>query len=133
MRQIQIPIYEIDITDEALGMFGLSFVDNPAVQIEMHTFKEDKPMVYFSSHEKREVVSPVLIPNQLIYREANGLPYYMRASAETIKKIYERYMLSDNWHNFTYMHENIDAPMEERALEGVYLQRLWIIEDEKKA
>lgn len=132
MRQIQIPIFDIDIEDEALGMFGLSFVDNPAIQVEMHTFKEDKPMVYFSSHEKREVVSPVLIPNQLIYREAEGIPFYMRASAETIKKMYERYMLSGNWSNFTLMHENIDAPMEERVLDGVYLQRLWIIEDEKK-
>lgn len=131
MRQIQIPIFDIDIEDEALGLFGLSFVDNPAIQVEMHTFKEEKPMVYFSSHEKREVVSPVIIPNQLIYREADGIPYYMRASAECIKKMYEKYMLSGNWNNFTYMHDNIDAPMEDRALDGVYLQRLWIIENEK--
>lgn len=129
MKQIQIPIFNINIEDETMGMFGLSFVDNPAIQVEMHCFKE-QPKVYFSSHEKREVVSPVLIPNQLIYREAAGVPYYMKADEPTIKKIYERYMLSGKWNNFTYMHENIDAPMEERTLDGVYLQRLWIIEDE---
>ena len=132
MRQLQIPIFDIDIEDEALGLFGLSFVDNPAIQIEMHCFKDNAQKVYLSSHEKREVVSPVIIPNQLIYREANGIPYYMRASAETIRKMYERYMLSDDWNNFTYMHENIEADMEERALDGIYLQRLWIIEDENK-
>lgn len=131
MRQLQIPIFDIDIEDEALGLFGLSFVDNPAIQIEMHCFKDNAQKVYLSSHEKREVVSPVILPNQLIYREANGIPYYMRASAETIRKMYERYMLSDDWNNFTYMHENIEADMEERALDGIYLQRLWIIEDEK--
>lgn len=130
MKQIQIPIFNIDVEDEALGLFGLSFVDNPAIQVEMHCFKE-QPRVYFSSQERREIVSPVLIPNQLIYREADGIPYYMRADADTIKKLYQRYMLSGKWNNFTYMHENIDAPMEERKLDGVYLMRLWIIEDEK--
>jgi len=132
MRQLQIPIFDISIDeDESLGLFGLSFVDEPAIQMDMHCFAEQKQKVYFSSHDKREVVSPVIIPNQLIYREADGIPYYMRASRETIEKLYQRYMLSDNWQNFTYMHENIDAPMEERALEGVYLQRLWIIKDDK--
>lgn len=131
MRQLQIPIFNIDVDDEGLGLFGLSFVDNPAIQVEMHCFKNEPAKVYFASHEKREVVSPVIIPNQLIYREANGIPYYMKASADTIRKMYEKYMLSGNWNNFTYQHENIDAPMEERALDGVYLQRLWIIEDEK--
>lgn len=131
MRQLQIPIFDIDVDDEGLGLFGLSFVDNPAIQVEMHCFKNEPVKVYLSSHEKREVVSPVIIPDQLIYREANGIPYYMKAKADTIRKMYEKYMLSGNWNNFTYQHENIDAPMEERALDGIYLQRLWIIEDEK--
>lgn len=130
MKQIQIPIFNIDVEDESLGLFGLSFVDQPAIQVEMHCFKDEQPRVYFASQEKREVVSPVLIPNQLIYREADGIPYYMKADEPTIKKLYERYMLSGKWNNFTYMHEDIDAPMEERALDGIYLQRLWIIEDE---
>lgn len=132
MNQI-IPIFDISVDeDDALGMFGLSFVDAPATMTEMHCFKEETPKVYFASHEKREVVAPVLISDQLIYREApDGTPYYMRASAETIEKLYQRYMLSGNWSNFTYMHENIDAPMEERALDGIYLQRLWIIKDNK--
>lgn len=131
MRQLQIPIFDIDVDDEGLGLFGLSFVENPAIQVEMHCFKNEPVKVYLSSHEKREVVSPVIIPDQLIYRETNGIPYYMKAKADTIRKMYEKYMLSGNWNNFTYQHENIDAPMEERALDGVYLQRLWIIEDEK--
>ena len=130
MRQLQIPIFDIDIEDEALGLFGLSFVTAPAIQIEMHCFKDEPQKVFFASHEKREVVSPVILPNQLIYRESEGIPYYLRANAETIRKMYERYMLSGDWNNFTYQHENIDAPMDERALDGVYLQRLWIIEDD---
>lgn len=131
-KTYNIPIFDISVDEEGLGLFGLSFVDNPAIQVEMHTFKaEDVQKVFFASHEKREVVSPVMIPNQLIIREAMGIPYYMRASEETIRKMYEKYMLSGDWNNFTYMHENMDADMEERALDGVYLQRLWIIEDEK--
>lgn len=131
-RTFSIPIFDISVDEEGLGLFGLSFVDNPAIQVELHAFKsEDKQKIYFSSHEKREVVSPVLIPNQLIIREADGIPYYMRASEETIKKIYEKYMLSGNWNNFTYMHENMELDISERAKDGIYLQRLWIIGDER--
>lgn len=131
-RTFNIPIFDISVDEEGLGLFGLSFVDNPAIQVELHAFKaEDKQKIYFSNHEKREVVSPVLIPNQLIIREADGIPYYMRASEETIKKIYEKYMLSGNWNNFTYMHENMELDISERAKDGIYLQRLWIIGDER--
>lgn len=131
-KQLNIPIFDISVDGDELGLFGLSFVDCPATMVEMHTFKaEDVQKVYFASHEKREVVAPVMIPNQLIIREAMGINYYMRASEETIKKMYEKYMLSGKWNNFTYMHENMDADMEDRTLDGVYLQRLWIIEDPK--
>ena len=131
-KTYNIPIFDISVDEDGLGLFGLSFVDNPAIQVELHAFKaEEAQKVFFASHEKREVVSPVIIPNQLIIREAMGIPYYMRASEETIRKMYEKYMLSGNWNNFTYMHENMDADMSDRVQEGIYLQRLWIIEDEK--
>ena len=131
-KTYNIPIFDISVDEEGMGLFGLSFVDNPAIQVELHAFKaEEAQKVFFASHEKREVVSPVIIPNQLIIREAMGIPYYMRASEETIRKMYEKYMLSGNWNNFTYMHENMDADISERVQDGIYLQRLWIIEDEK--
>lgn len=130
-KTYNIPIFDISVDEEGRGLFGLSFVDNPAIQVELHAFKAEGQKVYFSTHEKREVVSPVLIPNQLIIREAMGIPYYMRASEETIRKIYEKYMLSGNWNNFTYMHENMELDISERVQDGIYLQRLWIIEDEK--
>lgn len=131
-KTYNIPIFDISVDEDGLGLFGLSFVDNPAIQVELHAFKaEEAQKVFFASHERREVVSPVIIPNQLIIREAMGIPYYMRASEETIRKMYEKYMLSGNWNNFTYMHENMDADISDRVQEGIYLQRLWIIEDEK--
>lgn len=130
-RQLTIPIFDINVDEEGMGMFGLSFVDNPATQVELHAFKKEEEKVYLSSHEKREVVAPVMIPNQLIYRETEGIPYYLRASAETIKKMADKYMLSGNWSNFTYMHERIDDAIESRVQDGVYLQRLWVIGDEQ--
>lgn len=131
MKNYSIPIFDISVDGDELGMFGISFVDNPATQVQLHAFKEEAEKVYYSSHEKREVVAPVLIPNQLIIREAMGIPYYLRANEETIQKIYEKYMLSGNWSHFTYQHENMELDISERVQDGVYLQRLWIIEDEK--
>lgn len=130
-RQLTIPIFDINVDEEGMGMFGLSFVDNPATQVELHAFKKEEEKVYLSSHEKREVVAPVMIPNQLIYRETEGIPYYLRASAETIQKMADKYMLSGNWSNFTYMHERIDDAIESRVQDGVYLQRLWVIGNEQ--
>lgn len=132
-RTLQIPIFDISVDGDELGLFGLSFVDAPATQVEMHVFKADESdkVFYFSNKEKREVVAPVLIPNQLIIREAEGFNFYMRASEETIRKIYEKYMLSGNWNNFTYMHQNMELDITDRVEEGIYLQRLWIIDDEK--
>lgn len=131
MKNYSIPIFDISVDGDELGMFGISFVDNPATQVQLHAFKEEAEKVYFSSHEKREVVAPVLIPNQLIIRETMGIPYYLRANEETIHKIYEKYMLSGNWSHFTYQHENMELDISERVQDGVYLQRLWIIQDEK--
>lgn len=130
-KTFNIPIFDISVDEDGLGLFGLSFVDQPAIQVELHAFRDEEQKVFFASREKREVVSPVLIPNQLIIREADGIPYYMRASEDTIRKIYEKYMLSGNWNNFTYMHQNMELDITDRVEEGIYLQRLWIIDDEK--
>lgn len=127
----RIPIYDVNIDDENLGLFGISYVDAPAIMEEMVAFKNEEIKVYLVSNEKHEIVSPVLIPNQLIYREYDGMPCYIRFSEETIRKAAERYLLKGYFNNWTLMHENIDDDINNRIQPNIFTKRIWIIEDEQ--
>ena len=132
MSTARIPIYDIVIDDDSLGLTALSFVDYPAISEDFIAMSKQEERIWMSKNEKREVVGAMLIPNQLILRYAeDGSAYYIRWSKETIKKAAERYLMQGKWNNFTYMHEAMDAPEETRLKDGVYMQRLWIIEDAK--
>ena len=125
------PIYDAVIDDDELGLFGISYVDQPAIMEQLVSFKDEEIKVYLVSNEKHEIVSPVLIPNQLIYREYDGMPCYIRFSEETIRKAAERYLLKGYFNNWTLMHENIEDDINNRVQPNIFTKRLWIIENEK--
>ena len=125
------PIYDVTIDDdENLGLFAISAVDAPAIMEQLVSFNDELQRVYFVSQEKHEIVSPVLIPNQLIFREYNGLPCYIRFSEETIRKAAERYLLKGYFNNWTLMHAEMEKNIEDRVIPNIFTKRLWIIEDE---
>lgn len=126
----RIPIYDVTLDDENLGLFGISYIDQPAIMEQLVSFKNEEIKVYLVSGEKHEIVSPVLIPNQLIFRQYDGMPCYIRFSEETIRKAAERYLLKGYFNNWTLMHENIDDKIENRIQPNIFTKRLWIIEDE---
>lgn len=131
MSTSRIPIYDIVIDDDSLGLTALSFVDYPAISEDFIAMSKEREKVWLSK-EKHEVVGAMLIPNQLILRYAeDGSAYYIRWSKDTIRKAAEKYLMSGKWNNFTYMHEAMDAPEETRLKDGIYMQRLWIIENSK--
>ena len=132
-KQLTIPIFDAFVDGNELGLFGISYVDRPAIMEELVAFRDDKQYVYFSSNEKHEIVSPLAIPNQLIYRATeDGIPYYIRMSEETIRQMTEKFLAKGKWNQWTLMHENMDAPMEDRVQDGIYMKRIWIIDDPSK-
>ncbi len=138
MGNINIPIYNVQIDDEQIGMTAISFVDEPAIMTDFVAFKKQmtENMIWMSSHEKREVVSPILIPNQLIYRVTkSGEPYYIRWTPEAIKMAAAKYLAQGFWNNFTVMHPLLyDANLKYTDVleKDVYLHRMWIVEYPKK-
>lgn len=125
------PIYDVSIDEnENLGLFAISAVDAPAIMEQLVSFKDELQKVYFVSNEKHEIVSPVLIPNQLVFREYDGIPCYIRFSEETIRKAAERYLLKGYFNNWTLMHADMEKDIEERVVPNIFTKRLWIIEDE---
>ena len=134
-KLLEIPIYDVSIEEEDLGMTCVSFVSEPAIQRDFIAFSEEKKqLLWLSSNEKREVVSPILIPNQLIYRLSDdGEPYYIRWSEETIKKAAEKFLLNGFWGNVSFQHswfDNQDGDYQDSFIKDVSLLRMWITESE---
>lgn len=129
----RIPIYDIEIDDENLGLIGISFVDTPAIKKDFVYFNAEKQMIYFTDDEKREIVSPILIPNQLIIRHAeDGSYYYVRWSEDTIRQAALKYIADGFWNNFTTMHPtfyNSDLSYADVLENDVNLLRMWIVDD----
>lgn len=134
----RLPIYDICIDDDSLGLTAISIVDDPAIQENFIAFKDEKLVesnLWLSSHEKREIVSPVLIPNQLILRRSeDGQLYYIRWSEKTIRQSAERYLANGWFNNVTVNHPTFydeNLTYEDVLEKDVYMLRMWIIEDEK--
>lgn len=130
-----IPIFDVVIDDEQLGLTAVSFVKDPAISIDFLALEKQKVenMIWFSKHYKHEIISPILIPNQLILRQAkNGDLYYIRWTEEAIANAAAKFLANGFWNNVTINHplmydENLTY--KDVLEEDVYLLRMWIVQD----
>lgn len=96
------PTYRITINEEDEGVDFISFVDNPAIQRNFVAFSEHKK-VYFNE-ELRIITTPVLIPEQKIYRNDNGKEFFLVALKEDVEKIYSKFVKDGNFNKLNIMH-----------------------------
>lgn len=133
---MNIPIYDVVLDEGSLGLTAVSLVDRPATEENFLYFKkvEQEQPLWLSSNDKRELVGPLLIPGQLILRQAeDGSYYYIRWSKATIRKAAEMFLLNGWMNNVSINHPTLDNPdmkYEDTLEKGVYLLRLWICEGE---
>ena len=131
MGKFRIPIYDVFVDDDSLGLTAVSLVDMPAISEDFIAMSKAGQRLWFNK-EKHEVVGPLLIPGQLILRYAeDGSAYYIRWGRETIKKAADKYLMQGKFNNITIMHEDIDKDDSERMQDNVYLKKMWIIQDAK--
>ena len=131
MGKFSIPIFDVFVDDDSLGLTAVSLVDMPAISEDFIAMSKAGQRLWFNK-EKHEVVGPLLIPNQLILRYAeDGSAYYIRWSKDTIKKAADKYLMQGRFNNITIMHEDIDKDDSERMQDNVYLKKMWIINDAK--
>lgn len=131
MGKFSIPIFDVFVDDDSLGLTAVSLVDMPAISEDFIAMSKAVQRLWFNK-EKHEVVGPLLIPNQLILRYAeDGSAYYIRWGKETIKKAADKYLMQGRFNNITIMHEDIDKDDSERMQDNVYLKKMWIINDAK--
>lgn len=132
--------------EEDLGLTCVSFVDYPAICCDFQYYSKDgkahktdvkQGEILMANAEKHEVISPLLIPNQLILRvDENGERYYIRWSKQTIADVATYYKVNGFTNNFSIMHSFFDEnstyeKYEDSFIKDVYMLKLWIIEDEK--
>lgn len=79
--------------------------------------------IKLSSVEKRILTSPVLLPEQDIYRKFDGDECNVFVSAETIERLQQNFFKKNYQGNSTLEHKEL--------LEGVYFFESWIVTDSK--
>ena len=103
--------------------FGYDVGGLPAYVDELPKKKKYDNQHFATDSEKHIVLGPAMIPDQKIFRkDANGDPYYVFFSADTIKMIAEKYMRNKYTDNNDTMHDG-------KAIKDVHVLESWIKED----
>ena len=116
-------ILKIDEDDsDSTGVDMISFVENPAIEIDFVTLSNEVKQEFKISNKKKQYLTgPALIPNKLIYREYQGIPYTVYFDKDTIEKIVRKF--------FRNGHNNFTNEEHSELLEGNYIIESWIITD----
>ena len=120
----KLPLYKALIDDENAGMYCISLVDDPAVEVDWMTFsKEQEELKFKVENEEKHIIRGVIMrANYPIYRiGASGYEYYIEYEPETIRLMAQKY-LQDGFQN------NIDTQHNDKLQNGVYMVQ-WFIKD----
>lgn len=124
-----LPIFEALISDKEDGIVCVSIVDEPATEVGYVLFSKDKKKELFAvvNEEKHLLSSVIMVCDVPIYRrDANGFEYYIKYSAETIKKMAQKMLSDGTFNTFDFQHNG------KRLEEGkIQLVELYIKDEEK--
>lgn len=102
-----VPVYSAIVTDDGLGMEKISLVDDPAMESDFQFFANEEDRFKFSvqNEEQRHIFGVIIRADHPVLRlSAEGFPYYITFSKETIKTIAQKYFREGRQNNFNLMH-----------------------------
>jgi len=102
-----VPIYQAIVCDNGLGMEKISLVDDPAMESDFQFFANEEDRFKFSvqNEEQRHIFGVIIRADHPVLRlSAEGFPYYITFSKETIKTIVQKYFREGRQNNFNLMH-----------------------------
>ena len=102
-----IPVYQALVDDADTGMLKISLVDDPAVQSNFQAFSNKRPQMYAVEDEaKRLVLGVVMRADFPIYRRDESMgEYYILYTADTIRKMAEKYLVEGRQNEVNLMHQ----------------------------
>lgn len=121
-------IIYLDIEEEDMysGMDAISFVDQPAIEINWNAFsKEGKEKKLFQTNKVEQIVtSPVMLAETEIFRNSEELgDYYVKFSADMISRMRNKYVMDGRVNE---VNENHDS---KRKVKDVYMVESYIVGD----
>lgn len=104
-----IPIYEAVILDNGdFGIQAVALVDDPAVAVDFQCFKKEEPQTMkfsIESEEQHIIFGVIARANYPMLRlTAEGLPYYVTFSADTIKLMAQKYLRENKQNQIKLTH-----------------------------
>lgn len=109
---------------ETEGVFGISLVENPAMEGQFIALSKEKIQFKEVDSEKRILIGLVLEPNKPIYRNQGGAEYNIVFNEDTIRNLSYNFFKANHHKNSTIEHET--------PIEGVTFVESWIVEDPKQ-
>ena len=118
--------FKVIFSEEKEGVFAISLVENPAIEIDFIALSKGNIIKLAEvSEEKRLLISPVLIPNQPIYRrDDKGNEFNIVFPAETILKAQQNFYKQGFQRNSNIEHDD------SLTLNDVTFVESWIKEDD---
>lgn len=103
-----IPVYKAQVNSEDEGMFVVSLVDEPAIEVNFLAFDKQQEFIKLKiqDEEQQKVLGPVMVPDMLIYRRKDNFEYYIQYDEQTIRQMAEKFFAErrindvDTQHNF---------------------------------
>lgn len=121
----KIPTYYASVDEEGTGMFVVSLVDEPAVEVGWQLFEKTQEMFKVESEERRIVLGVVMLAETPILRYSEGMgKYYIKYSKETIEKMVQKFFKEG-------YQENVDENHSFELIDGIELQQAFIKDDER--
>ena len=112
-------LYELQIQDNEDEIFAISLVENPAIESDFMYFGKETQMFAAVDNEKHMLIGAILIPDKKIIRvEADGTPYEVFFTKETVAKLAQNYLAKKYVSNSTLEHDS--------KIKGVTLVESWI-------
>ena len=121
----KIPTYYASVDEEGTGMFVVSLVDSPAVEVEWQLFNTVQEMFKIENEEKRQILGVVMLAETPIYRMDPGMgEYYIKYSKDTIEKMVQKYFKGG-------YQENVDESHSFELIDGIELQQAFIKDSDR--
>lgn len=106
------------------GVYCISLVSDPAIGVQFLALAKQKELKLATvNEEQRILVGPILIPEQLIYRNQDGHEFNIKFTSETIKQVHRNFVMQGYQNNSTIEHSG-------KQIEDVTFIETWIKEDE---
>ena len=122
----KIPVIEwtFDENDMDMGVDCISFVEDPATEVNWMKFNAKKPQRFEKNKAKRMVTGPIMLADTPIYRVSESMgEYFGKFSPETIEKMMIKYFKEGKMNRVNEEHTS------NRIVDDVFLVESFIVGD----